>query len=187
MKKINIFIILFSLFILLFSTEANAYNEEEKMRKARLLYYLSVEDATKLPEAIRLFNEIHSKSVKYKYVAKIYVGSLTALKAIHTFWPHDKLIFAKKGIDIMEKYINKCPSNVEALFIQGSTLNNLPFFFGKKTEANKKFRKIIQILDESEIRKYDTEIIKNSIEYILINTDISQKSKKKAKRLLDKL
>jgi hypothetical protein len=122
-----------------------------------------------------------------KGVAKTYIGSLTAMKAAHTFWPHKQLDYANEGIDIMDDGIKLAPDNIESLFVQGSTLYNLPFFFGKSDQAEANFRKIIALLNDNSLMNYDQEMLGKAIDFILENAELNDSERKKANDFKQKL
>jgi hypothetical protein len=165
-----------------------AYSEEHpKFAKARLQFYGAIEDEDLIDMTIELFEEMILDDRKLTGVAKTYIGSLTAMKAAHTIWPHKKMSFANDGIDIMAEGIAFSPNNIESLFIQGSTLFHLPFFFGKSDDAENNFKKIIRLLDDDTIKQYDKEMLSNAIEFILENAELTDAEKRKAITIKQKL
>lgn len=177
-------IILFALIIITNSLALDS-DIDNKLEKARLLYYKSVEDRTKIDEAIELFQEL-GKEKDLEAVALTYVGSLTALRAKHAFWPQAKLKFTNHGLKIMDEAINKAPENIEALFIYGSTCFYLPFFFNRNDEAQQSFHKIVHLLPEN-IKKKDEKFTANILTFIIENIELPHKEKNKAQNLLSRL
>jgi len=160
---------------------------ESKLDKARLLYYTAIDEEDNIDKAIKLFEEIIKEKPDMKGVAKTYIGSLTAMKAAHTYWPNKKLDYANDGMDLMEQGIKMGPDNIESLFIQGTTLFNLPFFFGKSDEAEANFKKIIALLNDNSINNYDIEMLRNAVDFILENAELNNSEKKKANNYKQKL
>ena len=153
------------------------------LEKARALYYEAVEDEDKIEGSFQLFEDLMKNNDRYKGVAKTYLGSLTAMKAAHAFWPVKKLNLANDGIDMMEEGVALDPDNIESLFIEGTTLFYLPFFFGKADEAEENFNRIITLLDENAIKKYDHEMLVNVLDFIMENAELTKDQMKKAKYL----
>lgn len=183
-KMIKYIIVLMILpFSILFSNE----NIESSLEKARNLYYDSVENEESIDKAIDIFREVADKSPDHKGLSETYIGSLTALKAKYTFWPHNKLDYANEGIALMEKGIKKCPENIEALFIQGSTLHYLPFFFRKGDEAESNFRKIISLVNEGSVDKYGNKLIENALKFIIQNYELDDKEKSRLNTVIDNI
>jgi glycosyltransferase involved in cell wall biosynthesis len=183
MKWISLSVILLT--IMLSNQIASA--KESKFEKAKLLYYNAVDEEENIDQAIKLLEEIMKEKPSMKGVGKTYIGSLTAMKAAHTFWPHNKLDYANEGIDIMAEGVKLDPDNIESLFVQASTLYNLPFFFGKSDEAEANFKKIISLLNDNSMRNYDQDILRKAIDFILENAELNDSEKKKANNYKQKL
>ena len=150
-----------------------AYDSEGQiLTKARLLFYKSVEDKDHIPEAIKLF-EILIENEAYSGRAMTYIGALTALKGRFAFWPQQKYSLANKGLAIMDKGIQTSPNDIEALFIHGSTCYYLPFFFGRKDDAIRSLKKIIDLLPE-QMHLYNEELTENVINFIKENLELEQ-------------
>ncbi len=171
---------------LLMLSAASIYSFETKLDKARMLYYDSIEDEDKIDMTIDLFEEIMIEDPSFKGTAKTYIGSLTAMRAAHVFWPNKKMDYANEGIDIMDEGIAISPDNIESLFIQGTTLYYLPFFFGKSDDAENNFKKIIRLLDDNSINIYDREMLMNALDFILEEAELTKSEKQKAKNFKKK-
>jgi hypothetical protein len=160
--------------ILVLTTQLAA-TPSDMLDKARDLFYISVEKQDRTSEAIDLFEKIAREDTSLVGVSQTYIGALTALKAKYSFWPHQKLSHAKKGLSIMEAGIKKSSSNIEALFIYGSTCHYLPFFFNKGDEAQKTFVKIADLLPEK-FHNYDSEMILNVVDFLLEKAELGPKN-----------
>ncbi|MBD3290422.1 hypothetical protein GF337_16580 [candidate division KSB1 bacterium] len=143
-------------------TEISASNEN--LKKARDLFYESIEDEGKIEPAMELFREIGQKK-EYYGRSLAYIGTLYALKGKHSFLPHNKLKWVLKGLDKMDKGIEKSPNDLEALFIFGATCIHLPFFFNRDDDAERAFDKIIEMLPQK-IDNYDTSLIIYVIDFL---------------------
>ena len=175
----TILIFIFSCGILLAS--------DNKIEKARELYYSAVENEDKIDPAIDLFKEIKSNNESFSGTAKTYIGSLTAMKAKNAFWPQTKLKYANQGIDKMEEGIKESPEDIEALFIYGTTCYYLPFFFGKSDEAETQLKKLLGLINDDSPKRYGPELIRNAVEFIMEKIDLSNSEKQKAREILNKL
>ena len=162
-------------------------SNNSKLEEARLLYYSAIDEEDNIEKAIKIFEEIISKDRSLKGLSITYIGSLTAMKAAHTFWPNNKLDYVNEGLEIMEEGVALSPNNIEALFIQGTTLYNLPFFFGTSDDAESNFKKIINLLNDKSITEYDHEILSKTIDFILENAELTDQEKKKARKFRQKL
>lgn len=157
------------------------------LERARSLYYKAVNDENSLDAAVELFEKIGEKNEDLEGLAKVYVGSLTAMKARYTFWPQKKMDLAYQGIDIMNQGIEKDSDNIEALFIQGTTLYYLPFFFEKRREAEAKLIKIIDLANADLASIYGEELLANAIKFTAEKVDLDRIRKEKADRLISEL
>jgi hypothetical protein len=162
--------------IFLLMTQLTA-TPSDMLDKARELFYISVEKQDRISEAIELFEKIARDDTNMTGLSQTYIGALTALKAKYSFWPHQKFSHAKKGLNIMEAGITKSPSNIEALFIYGSTCHYLPFLFNKGDEAQKIFMEIADLLPDK-FHNYDSEMILNVVDFLLEKAKLSPDSQK---------
>lgn len=70
-------------------------------------------------------------------VLMAYSGSLTLLKAAHTWAFWNKQSLAQQGLAEMDKAVAADPGNLEARFIRGASCWHLPFFFHRKQQAER--------------------------------------------------
>lgn len=175
--------------ILLFIMAANLYSSahEAHIKDARLLFYQAVEDEDKLQLAIDKFELLKNKSKLHRGVSETYIGSLTMLKGKYAFWPMKKLSYVEEGLEIMDAGIALDPSNIESLFIYGSTCYYLPFFLGKADLAEEKLRKIITLLNDKTAAKYDKEILKNALTFLKDELELSAGETKKIDAILSQI
>ena len=138
----------------------------------RQLFYESVEDESKLDSAISVFEKLKADFPEFEGRAITYIGALTALKAKHTFWVYTKYTLAVDGLDIMDQGIYKSPNDIEALFVYGSTCFYMPFLFARSDEAQKAFKRILELLPQ-QINNYDPELMKNVINFLLQNAELT--------------
>lgn len=131
--------------------------------QARINFYKATEKEEYLELAIDNFEALKGK--ENINLCNVYLGSLTALRAKYSIWPNKMLKFANTGIDLMEKAIKEEPNNIEILFVYGTTCYYLPFFFEKSEAAEKSLLKILDL--KKEYKKYDQEILKNAIKFII--------------------
>lgn len=157
---------------------------DKKMEAARIQYYEAVSDDDKIDAAINNFRALQKENPALKAVAITYIGSLTALKAKSQFFPHQKLESANNGIELMEKGVSLAPDNIESLFIRGTTLYYLPFFFMKAEQAEADLKKIVKLVNERNIQKYKPEIVKNALDFIKENIDLSDSDSRKVDKYL---
>lgn len=153
------------------ATLVHAVQMEDQFPKARVLFYRSIEDESQIDRAIELFEHLKQHSI-YTGRATVYIGALTAIKGKFAFWPHNKLKYAKQGLKIMDEGITSSPDDIEALFIHGSTCHFLPFFFNRGDDAKRYFRQIVALLPE-QAHLYPNELIKNVVDFLVQNAELS--------------
>ena len=118
---------------------------EEMLKNARKQFYAAIEDKNQIEPTIKLFNQITQVEPEYVGRTQVYIGALVALNGKHAFFPHTKLKWARRGLAIMDSGLKKSPTDIEALFIHGTTCYHLPFFFRRGDDAQRNFRKNYQI------------------------------------------
>lgn len=152
--------------VLLLPLPLLASDAETLLQKARLLYYKSVTSPDSLDNAIALFEQIRDSDTNLAGRATTYLGSLIALKAKYEPWPLDKAKFGWQGISTMDKGLRMNPDDIESLFIHGTTCFFLPRIFGRADDAQRDFKRVIELLPEK-AHEYDPTTITNVIDFIL--------------------
>ena len=181
----------FFLATLLFTFCANsvAFKEpvEETLESARKQFYAAIEDSKRIQPTIEMFQRIARLEPKYAGRTQVYIGALVALKGKHAFFPHTKLKWANRGLAIMDNGLKKSPNDIEALFIHGTTCYYLPFFFRRSDDAQRNFKKIIELIPQH-MHTYNPKRIKNIVLFLLENAKLTDSEKKylwKIRRLED--
>lgn len=149
---------------------------EEMLRNARKQFYTAVENKKKIETAIKRFERIKQVEPQYIGRTQVYIGALIALKGKHAFFPHTKLKWAKQGLAMMDSGLKKSPNDIEALFIHGTTCYYLPFFFRRGDDAQRDFRKIIELMPQH-IDTYDPKLITNVVAFLLENAKLTDGEK----------
>ena len=144
--------------------------KEHEIKLLRSMYYQATEDKDVIPEGIKLLESLKIIYPYNKGLFEVYNGAFLTLKAKHAFWPHEKLNYAKKGLEIMDAGLKKSPDNVEALFIHGTISDNLPFFMGRSEEATTSFKKIVTLLRKNP-DSIDKELLDDIFDYLEKNRD----------------
>ncbi|MBN1153607.1 hypothetical protein JXB12_01660 [candidate division KSB1 bacterium] len=134
------------------------------LTQARDQFYESLEDESKIDDAIYFFEEL-AKTESLEGKALTYIGALYAIRGKHVFSPFAKMKWVNKGLSIMDKGLQSSPEDIEALFIHGSTCYYLPFFFNRKHQAKEHFQTIIQLLP-THYSSYEPRLILNMIEFL---------------------
>ncbi len=145
---------------------------DEILKRARKQFYVAIEEKKQIDPTIKLFKQIAQMKPKYAGRTQVYVGALTALKGKHAFFPHAKLKWTRRGLAIMDKGLKQSPSDIEALFIHGTTCYYLPFFFRRSDDAQRDFKEIIKRMP-LEVDTYDPVLIAHVIAFLLENGSLT--------------
>ncbi len=177
MKKIVIYI---SSILILFSAllSSGLKSDDKILDELRKKYYSALEVEDEIDNAIKAFQETSKEREYYAATAKVYIGSLTAVKAKFAFWPGTKLEYANQGIEMMEEGLKDSNDNIESLFIYGTTCYYLPFFFGMSEESETALKKIIKIMDKNSLKLFPKDLLKNALIFIEENIDLDDEEKK---------
>ena len=156
--------------IILFCAEVTAQDLPAKsdslFNVGRKLFALSVEDKNQIKPAIDLFNKIIDDKGNFLHNrALVYIGALHTIKAKHTFFPFDKLKWAKEGLSIMDNALSLAPEDIEVLFVHGTICYNLPGLFKREDDARRNFHKIVELLPDN-IHRYDKYFIADVLDYL---------------------
>ena len=170
------FLIAALLFMLCANSVAVKEPVDETLKDARKRFYAAVEDKKQIQPAIEMFQRIAQLEPKYAGRTEVYIGALVALKGKHAFFPHTKLKWANRGLAIMDSGLKKNPDDIEALFIHGTTCYHLPFFFRRSEDAQRDFKKIIQLIPQQR-HAYDPKLIKNVVLFLLENAKLTDREK----------
>jgi hypothetical protein len=156
---------------------AHAHEVDSLLKRARALYYQSVNDEKNIDPAIEMFAQISQRSEKYQGRALTYIGSLTALRAKFAFWPHEKWKAANDGLRLMDRGLAGAPDDIEALFIHGATCYFLPAFFGRADDAQRHLKKIVGLLP-AHAQKYDAGLVANVVRFIAQAIRLNEQERK---------
>jgi len=179
-QKLSIILILLFSVIDIFA-QSNSVIDNQLIFKGRKLYYESVENESKIDSALSIFETIKNQG-DYQARAQVYIGALNAVKAKHAFWPHDKLYYANKGLEIMDQGLLLKQEDIEALFVHGTICYNLPFFFNRNSDGMKNFQQIIKLLPET-AHLYDTQLIKDIVKYLNEEIELSPEDSEALKKI----
>ena len=159
---------------------------EELLKQAREKFYASVEDKKQIEPAIKLFERIAREKPEYAGRAEVYIGTLVAIKGKHAFFPHTKLKFTKRGLEIMDAGLKKAPHDIEALFMHGAVCYHLPFFFKRGEDAERDFKEIIKQMP-LQAHAYDPELVVNIIDFLFEKAKLTDDEKVYLQTLKDEL
>lgn len=163
---------LFSSFVLLTSFFLYAGEIDSLFVRGRHLFYSSVEEPAQIETAIAVFQDIAKRQPALAGRAMTYIGSLKALQGKFAFWPHTKWKLANQGLAVMDSGLSMNPDDIESLFVHSSTCYFLPFFFKRGEQAQKHFKRMIELLP-SHLHEYDPELMRNVVRFLLDNARLS--------------
>jgi len=156
------------------------------LKEGRKQFGLSVQAESSIKPAVQAFEQLRRQFPAYSGRAQVYLGALEAIKGKHSFWPHQKIAYVNQALDMMDDGLAQKPQDLEALFVYANINYNLPFFFGRKEQGRKSYRKIVQLLPES-FSGYDPPFIADMIGYLQQNLEWSQKDLAVLKQVRQKI
>lgn len=175
-RIVHVNLVLVLLFSLWFNGVAADESVEDMLKVGRKQFYAAIEDEKRIELTIALFKRIGQMEPKYAGRTQVYIGALVALKGKHAFFPHTKLKWANLGLAIMDSGLKKEPDDVEALFIHGTTCYHLPFFFKRRDDAQRDFKKIIKGIPQ-QMPTYDPKLVGNIVAFLLENAKLTRDEK----------
>ncbi|MBD3166554.1 hypothetical protein GF324_08145 [bacterium] len=138
---------------------------ESLLENGRRLYYRAVEHKPALDSALVVFETLRRRDPEHEGRYLAYIGSLTALRGKHAFWPAKKLKLSNRGLALLDSAVALAPRDIEALFIHGSTNHHLPFFFGRADRARASFESILELLP-SHMHEYDRDLVVHAVRFM---------------------
>lgn len=146
-------------------SQENQVKADSLFEEGRKLFALSIEDKEQVQPAIDLFERIIEDRGSLHDRAWVYMGALYTVKAKHTFFPLNKLKWAKKGLSVMDDALSRAPDDIELLFVHGTICHNLPGLFNRQDDARRDFNKIIELLPDN-LHQYDEHFVADVLEYL---------------------
>jgi len=165
----------FALCLSVFAGKAlSAGDPDVLLIKGREAFYAAVMQESQVDTALAIFRELSEAAPAYRGLTTIYTGALSTLRGKHAFFPQKKYEYVQDGLRIMDQGLQQAPDDLEALFIYGMTCHHLPFFFGRKPEARKAFRRIVGLL-EMAYREYDDGLVSNVVQFLRSDVPLTEK------------
>jgi hypothetical protein len=160
--------------LLLFGEAGNAQERPVKsdslFMEGRRLFAFAVKDKDEMQPALDWFEKIFAEDWNSDARASAYLGALYTLKAKHSFFPFDKLKWAKAGLSLLDKALSRAPDDIEVLFVHGTICHNLPGIFKRQDDAGRDFSKIIKLLP-AHMHRYDENFIIDVLDFL--NSEIA--------------
>ena len=132
---------------------------------ARQRFYDSTDEGKIVAEAESLYQSVAARYPDLHSRSEAYLGALQAVRGKHSFLPHNKFIWAMRGLKRMDAALEASPDDFEILFIHAAVCHHLPFFFGRGDDAKRDFRKMIE-LAPSVHAEYDRQMVIDAFKLI---------------------
>lgn len=145
----------------------------------RTNYYASVENEY-LIGVIERFIERHFSSDKEKYPNLIlaYIAALESVKSKHAFWPHVKLEYFNKSMELFKKVISNEPNSLEIRFLRFAILHHVPGFLGHSAERQEDANYIVNLLLKKDYSSIKEEIQQGIAEFMYSSKRLSSYQEK---------
>lgn len=114
-------------------------------RRAQKLYFLAVQSEQYMDEAEKAFRALIQRYGPQPPL-QMYLYGLTALKARYSLNPLRKRDYYYQAVSQMDAAVRQSPEDVELRFLRGSFYYYLPFFMGKRKDAEDDLRTLTRLL-----------------------------------------
>ncbi|MCS7296740.1 MAG: hypothetical protein RMK19_00730 [Bacteroidia bacterium] len=165
-------------------TSSNFY-ADTAYRRAQKLYFLAVQSEEYLEEAEKAFQSLISRYGRQDPLL-MYLHGLTALKARYALNPLKKRDYFYEAVRQMDAIVQKTPNDVEIRFLRGSFYYYLPFFLGKRAQAEEDLRTLTLLLlknVDTYRKRYSYEALKAIIGFLEQSRWIEDEKIKKIKEI----
>ncbi len=181
MKKILFTLLLFQGIILANGKIKSGSHEIDlyQIEFIRTNYYASVENEY-LIGVIERFMERHFSSDREKYPNLIlaYVAALESVKSKHAFWPHVKLEYFNKSMELFKKVVANEPNSLEIRFLRFAILHHVPGFLGHSEERQEDANYIVNLLLKKDYSSITEDIQQGIAEFMFRSKRISSYQEK---------
>lgn len=125
---------------------ADTGDARARMDRLRALYFLSVSEASLLPEAERSLAWLVERSRIGADLRDAYKGAFEVVRAKHDLWPPAKLDALKRARPLLDGAVARSPDQVEIRFLRLMSCYYLPFFFGRSWSVEEDFGRLAKLL-----------------------------------------
>lgn len=145
----------------------------------RTNYYASVENEY-LIAVIERFIDRHFSSDREKYpnIILAYIAALESVKSKHAFWPHVKLEYFNKSMDLFKKVISTEPNSLEIRFLRFAILHHVPGILGHSEERQEDAKYIVTLLLEKDYSSIKEDIQQGIAEFMYRSKRLSSSQEK---------
>lgn len=120
-----------------------------RRERLRALYFLSVADEARLPQAERALSWLVAHGAIRRDLEDAYRGALEVVRAKHASWPPAKLDALKRARPLLDGAVARTPSDLEIRYLRLMSCYYLPFFFGRSWSVEADFAAIARLLPRS--------------------------------------
>lgn len=181
MKKIFLSILIFQNIIIGNGKVKSGSQEIDlyQLEFIRTNYYASVENEY-LIGVIERFIERHFSSDKEKYPNLIlaYIAALESVKSKHAFWPHVKLEYFNKSMELFNKVIGIEPNSLEIRFLRFAILHHVPGILGHSSERQEDANYIVNLLLKKDYSSIKEDIQQGIAEFMYSSKRLSPDQEK---------
>lgn len=153
--------------------------------RAQKLYFLAVQSEEYMEEAEKAFQALIRRYGPQPPL-QMYLYGLTALKARYALNPLRKKDYFFQAVSQMDAAVRQYPEDVEVRFLRGSFYYYLPFFMGKRKEAEEDLRTLTRLLLKNPDlyrKRYTTEVLRAIVHFLDQVSWLDAKDKAQLKRL----
>jgi hypothetical protein len=113
--------------------EARPEDVPARVQRLRLLYFLAIDDSSRLDPADRAIDELRDRTVpdEIDVTLDAYRAALEVLRGKHATWPWSKLSHLRNGLGAMDDAVRRAPGHVELRYLRLVSGFYLPAIFGR--------------------------------------------------------
>ncbi len=176
------------LLLLLFCVAVSNADDKQtyNIKDARKLYMKATKDEDLLDSAITYFKVLGKSDTNLASVSVTYIGSLTMCRAVFTGWPHKKIEWVNTALPIIDKGISLDSTNIESLFIYGSSCYFLPFLWDRSDGAKDRLMLVVEMIGKGEADKHGFDWVYQAIKFISVKIDLEDEERKIVDALVEK-
>lgn len=167
------------------STAAHPTDLHRRLAEARQLFYDATREEKLVDDAEARYDSIRAEHPEIAGRSEAYLGALQAVRGKHSFLPHNKFIWAMRGLKRLDAGLAAAPDDVEALFIHAAVCHHLPFFFRRGDDALRDFRRILELLPSTHA-EYDRQLVIDVFK-LIDRSNLTDQELEAARALRDRL
>lgn len=147
-------LVILCLFMVLPVTQAAKVEFGDRIQYAVVVFKQATQGKSDaVPKALALFKEIEKTHPNHPLL-RSYIGSLTTMQARDAWMPWNKIRFAEKGLDMIDRVLDSLspehdletnksvPVSLEVKFIAASTFTSMPKFFNRRPQGRQLLKTI---------------------------------------------